>query len=361
MSLAIFERFDNGTNTADINLRKVATSLALWSVIGAILIAIFAMSTLDVGRWYIHNAKSALEVFGFGSLLSLAAIAIGGLLGFLFGIPRTIQSDNKAQDEFRQVVNTNLEQISDWLTKILVGVGLTELNNLAPKMWALADSLKTGLNNNQAITECIIVNFLVCGFFAGYLLTRLFLAGAFTTAARMDSLLTKANQVSQQFTAAGQYKKAIETLEIGLRGINETTPKDQKRSIYENLTYNYLYQDPPEGFTKVIQLGKQYIDDETDPPSPKIWANLALAYGQQYRWESGHDATNDQLKSIRDSALDAVRQSLKLEPRMRSLLRMVWDPDDPTKISAEENDLEAFHDDAEFRSELQDQTVKTTS
>ena len=358
MDLAIFDRRRNESNTAELNLRKVAASLALWCIIAAILIAIFAMSTVDIGRWYIHNAKNALEVFGYGTLLSLAAIAIGGLLGFLFGIPRTIQSDDKVQDEFRQVVNTNLEQISDWLTKILVGVGLTQLNNLPPKMWALADKLKTGLNNNQAITECIIVNFLVCGFFAGYLLTRLFLAGAFTAAARIESLLVKANEVSQQFTAAGQYKKAIETLEIGLRGISESTPKDQKRSIYENLTYNYLYQDPPDGFSRAIQLGKQYIEDDSDPASPKIWANLAMAYGQQYKWESQHNGTKDRLQAIRDSALEAVQQSLQLEPRMRSLLRMVWDPDDPTKISSEENDLEVFHEDVEFRALLENQTAR---
>ena len=34
--------------------------------------------------------------------------------------------------------NTNLEQISDWLTKILVGVGLTQLNNLQPSLRAVA-------------------------------------------------------------------------------------------------------------------------------------------------------------------------------------------------------------------------------
>ena len=157
MGLAIFERLGNDPNSAEGNLRKVATSLALWSVIGEILIAIVAISSLDAGRWYVHNTKNALEIFGYGGLLGLGAIAIGGLLGFLFGIPRTIQSNEKTRDEFRQVVNTNLEQISDWLTKILVGVGLTQLNNLPPRMWELADRLKTGLNNNQAMTECIIV------------------------------------------------------------------------------------------------------------------------------------------------------------------------------------------------------------
>jgi hypothetical protein len=179
-------------------------------------------------------------------------------------------------------------------------------------------------------------------------LTRLFLAGAFTEVDRLGVLLVKANQVSQQFTAAGQYKKAIETLEIGLQGITDNTPKAQKRDTYEKLTYNYLYQDPPDGFTKVINLGKNYVTEEPATPSPKIWANLAMGYGQQYAWESEHDKREDVLKTARDEALRAIQESVRLEPRMRSLFRMMWDPDDPTKVSSEENDLEVFRNDKEF-------------
>lgn len=348
--------FSTSSNTTEGNLRKTVTGLGLWTVGNMLWIMIYAGGRVDVGRWYIHNTGTALEVLGYGALLGVASLAVGGLLGFLFGIPRTIQSEDKPKDEYRQVVNTNLEQISDWLTKILVGVGLTQLNNLPLKMWALADRLKSGLNDNQAITTCVVLNFLVCGFFAGYLLTRLFLAGAFTAAERTELLLAKADEVSQQFTAAGQYKKAIETLELGLKEINENTPKTQKRDIYERLTYNYLYQDPPEGFTKAIDLGKKYVAEEPATPSAKLWANLALAYGQQYRWESGHDKRGDILKTARDQALRATQESMKLEPRMRSLFQMVWDPDDPTKISTEENDLEIFYKDQDFVNILKEST-----
>ncbi|HEX6502891.1 MAG TPA: hypothetical protein VF011_06550 [Terriglobales bacterium] len=37
--------------------------------------------------------------------------------------------------------------------------------------------------------------------------------------------------------------------------------------------------------------------------------------GQQYKWESEHNGTKEQLRTIRDNALNAVRQSLKLEPK----------------------------------------------
>ena len=48
---------------------------------------------------------------------SLAALASGALLGFLFGVPRVQQSVDDGADapRYRLTVNTNLEQISDWL------------------------------------------------------------------------------------------------------------------------------------------------------------------------------------------------------------------------------------------------------
>jgi F0F1-type ATP synthase assembly protein I len=64
------------------------------------------------------------------------------ILGFIFGIPRTLQegdqinkkenrgadsSDEKQSQKISYQNNTNLEQISDWVTKILVGVGLTQI------------------------------------------------------------------------------------------------------------------------------------------------------------------------------------------------------------------------------------------
>lgn len=71
-----------------------------------------------------------VQVAAFGLLLALASVMVGVLVGFLFGIPRALQNAGTGGAEAgwgRYSTNTNLEQISDWLTKILVGVGLVEL------------------------------------------------------------------------------------------------------------------------------------------------------------------------------------------------------------------------------------------
>lgn len=128
-----------------------------------------------------------------------ACFAIGFLIGFLFGIPRTLQarnddaptqpkSNNEKNDEenalgrgFGQRVNTNLEEISDWLTKILVGLGLSEIRFVPAKLQSAATYVSAGLGGagEEGFALSIISYFSVAGFLAGYLLTRLFLQRAF--------------------------------------------------------------------------------------------------------------------------------------------------------------------------------------
>src|SRR6185369_1301567 len=83
------------------------------------------------------------RIFGSGLMIAVAAMVVGVCLGFLFGIPRTLQgvhpppAAGAAADATSPAtlgVNTNLEQISDWLTKIIVGLGLINLDKLPRKI-----------------------------------------------------------------------------------------------------------------------------------------------------------------------------------------------------------------------------------
>jgi len=142
---------------------------------------------------------------GFSSLLwSLAWLIAGFLLGFLFGIPKasgvqtaaakdgstdktgaTQKSEqwNGSETPYQLRVNTNLEEISDWLTKILVGATLTQLAKI-PGWFVRATEFMTKGSPNadsaQAFAGGILLFFSTLGFFAGYVLTRMFFSGAFT-------------------------------------------------------------------------------------------------------------------------------------------------------------------------------------
>src|SRR5262249_16319917 len=71
-----------------------------------------------------------------------------------------------------------LEQISDWLTKILVGVGLTQLNKIPDKLGMLGDFLAAGMNGGRGERSfgiLFFVGFSISGFLIGFLWTRLYL------------------------------------------------------------------------------------------------------------------------------------------------------------------------------------------
>lgn len=119
-------------------------------------------------------------------LSALAFTALGGLCGFLFGVPRTQQSDAPPGPDaagYRLRVNTNLEQISDWLTKILVGITLVQLGQLPGLLQRLSAYLALGMGQGAPgaeVTALVIVLYaLVVGFSFAYLATRLLLSQAF--------------------------------------------------------------------------------------------------------------------------------------------------------------------------------------
>lgn len=145
-----------------------------------------------------HRTAGILAV----EMWSLATYAFGFGVGFLFGIPRVLQGDNPsgvAGGTYIQKVNTNLEQISDWLTKIIVGLGLVQLQQLPGflkrvSVWAAASlPLAQGSSVAQvaAFATAFIVYFSITGFLAGYLLTRLYLAGAFRRADQPSTTISK--------------------------------------------------------------------------------------------------------------------------------------------------------------------------
>jgi hypothetical protein len=99
------------------------------------------------------------------------------------GTPGTGSQDSAANGgSFR--VNTNLEEISDWLTKIIVGVTLTELRPLIARLKQAATLIAGSLGGDSrtSFAYAVMVYFTVSGFLGGYLLTRLYLQKAFQKA-----------------------------------------------------------------------------------------------------------------------------------------------------------------------------------
>jgi hypothetical protein len=162
--------------------------------IGGILVVIFHTSSLS-------TATTSL-------MWALSCFASGSAVGFLFGIPKILQTDkpadsNQTDGSYRQQVNTNLEQISDWLTKIIVGLGLINLTKIPPFLNRMAEVLTMSIGlakENTAFALALIVYFTLLGFLVGYLSTRLFLAGAFSRADQTASAINDIKLIAEDLT-----------------------------------------------------------------------------------------------------------------------------------------------------------------
>lgn len=154
-----------------------------------------------------------------GMLAGGAALVSGGLLGFIFGVPHTgdkipdaspaeSSSDPEknagkstahgSQTNYRP--NTSLEQISDWLTKMLIGVGLVELKVIPGKLRLAAQFFAKGLGGDtaEAFSLAVLVYFSVCGFVFGFLWSRLYLPRWFREADEVQALGEKLDRIEAQ-------------------------------------------------------------------------------------------------------------------------------------------------------------------
>jgi hypothetical protein len=345
------------------NFRRTVIFLLVWMALSAVVLVICAIRdgvANPLTRW-----QSGLQIFGEGILLGLAFAAVGGLIGFLFGIPRSDSGtpekpqggsgkDTAGESAGKAGQTTNLEQVSDWLTKIILGAGLTQIIRIPTAIRGIGDYLAADFGGHSLLPEAIAVHSVVLGFFTGYLITRLFLAGAFVLA---DHGLSPSARISQALRVSDaqadnqKYDAAAATLETAINSIGPDTPPETKLLYYERLTYTALYEPEPTGFLKAIGYARRYLKEEPQRTSGRLFVNLACAFGQQYDWEKKHDNRAQALKEIRQSALDAVREALRLDPGSKNVLKLVWDPK-ASKMSDEENDLEVFYEDPEFQALL---------
>lgn len=126
---------------------------------------------------YITQVPSGVRWSVLGTALAIASAAslVGGIVGFLFGIPRTVQGSAATNGETQYQGNTNLEQVSDWLTKILVGVGLVQLGRALPALGKLANGLGASLGgqaSSGAFGLALAISYALLGFLFLYLWSR---------------------------------------------------------------------------------------------------------------------------------------------------------------------------------------------
>ncbi len=198
--------------------------------VGLVLVAAYAFAT----------PGPSVRYLGVGLLTAFAAFVTGCLLGFLFGVPRAVSSgevrhkadapkvvtqtqtdttatttttipatsgtttategglmvDESASPsgaqgglEIRESApvaqftqSSNLAEVSDWLTKLLLGAGLVELTHLGAPLGGLVTAVARGMEDSGAgqpsdtalvISGSLLVLYFVVGFLSGYVVTTL--------------------------------------------------------------------------------------------------------------------------------------------------------------------------------------------
>src|ERR1700693_2432800 len=97
-------------------------------VVISFLFALYLAAFTLLGWAQSCNGKQWLQITVAAMLFSAASVGVGWVLGFLFGLPRCIE---KPEDPglLGYLSNTNLLDVSDWLTKIIVGISLVQIGN----------------------------------------------------------------------------------------------------------------------------------------------------------------------------------------------------------------------------------------
>jgi hypothetical protein len=182
--------------------------------------AAWVIAGLTIGFIFILIFNIDDEHIKIGSALLWAAgyFVLGGLAGFIFGVPRIVTSSTSPASPpaavppvvppvvppavqpaaavpsptpvslAKKIIqeNTNLTQVSDWLTKVIIGAGLVQLKEIPGYVLKVATKMGYGItlhpekftSADPAIILCaaIIIYFLTWGFVCGYLIMRLIIS-----------------------------------------------------------------------------------------------------------------------------------------------------------------------------------------
>lgn len=340
----------------------------MWALIGGGGVAILALG----GFAGAAGPKGAFVIAVLGALLAgiigLAAGAIGAFVGFLFGLPRTLTSNelrgaratatadpgNEAAKEVNgdgeaapdaapaagveeaaptgtvrssyTDVNTNLEQISDWLTKIIVGVGLTQLNSIPKEIDGFGDRVGVYfLAGGKALGIGTGIYCLILGFFLAYVGTRVRLSLIFTASQRNnnrtgDGIDLVGDSANSMFLEAASASPGEGTGDRTLRqadsmvlskSLTELTSLDQLRARANALARSSSPTGPMEARDLYEHILKQA------PATPDLLSGYAQVLGLTGQGDKAHEVlgTVNILSSSTQEKSEAARKVGEAELR----------------------------------------------
>jgi tetratricopeptide (TPR) repeat protein len=176
------------------------------------------------------------------------------------------------------VPNSNLVEISDWLTKIIVGLGLVELNKIPSALGGLSYYAGIGMrpaqcppggpcadfvSSGQAAALTIMIFYFALGFLCGYIWTRLYFQ----------------RDLSKQLQKLQQDKKVTDSIMNAEALMNEGKFEEALREIDKAIKKN-----PRDGraiLTKGRIVKRQAMEPGVSPEDKARLLNQALGFANQ--------------------------------------------------------------------------------
>jgi len=260
---------DAGANAA-VNRKD-----SLRIVAGAIVTSMLLFGALVA--YSFQSGGPGWGAFGTGIAIGGGGLAVGAFLGLLFGVPRLLQqppdqtgesSGNGRATNYQ--ANTNLTEISDWLTKIIVGVSLIQLGTIRDQLLGLVAYLAPGMGGSSAAAPFVaglLTSSSLIGFLTGYLLARIYLPRVFNEA----DLIERARQESRRV--------AVESAtDVAMQQVTDSggTDADALRLVEQQLTLGTTSPHPTqEQLDAAVQaaspLAREFIFNRAYDTRTKNW------------------------------------------------------------------------------------------
>jgi len=178
------------------------------------------------------------------AMIAFTSLIVGAFVGFIFGIPRTPAT--KSSKDIG--ANTNLEEISDWITKIIVGVSLVQLNQISGGITELGNTVSAGLDNHPSsfvFSVSTMIFYFVGGFLLAYLWSRIYLPKILRTSyeegleqkiIEQDKKLVEQVKKIEEQDIQADIRKKVDAIVL------QSDPKNYKDFKSENFTKKNLQE-----------------------------------------------------------------------------------------------------------------------
>ena len=230
------------------------------------------------------------KILFIGIILGIAAFMSSFFTGTLFGMPKR---NNQKESDYS--LNNSLVEISDWLTKIIVGLGLVNLKEIPGYLVSLGEYVRTSSKYDGQLLNIysigIVIYFGFLGLYIGYNYMRLVLSNKYKYAD--DNMIRK-------------------ELEIANEKIHEVKEEIQKKDI------------------KIIQT--QSLVQEKDQLTKSLMTKINEPEISSYDFDTvvQEIINSDEIKKDNEkikSEVDKMIDKAKLKLRRGSIVN----PDDPQK------------------------------